>query len=157
MKDTLYDTSVIIILNHFLWSNILSIPIIFFTSYLFFFIWVHPWHSFISLIWYQSSSIEELHCAISFLFLLFVLCWFFKMNEEQDESLSFHSSYYLHSSENPAIALVSPLLHPRNYNSWSRSALTALSAKNKVEFVYGSLPRPTLNHRLYGAWKRGRI
>ena len=76
------------------------------------------------------------------------------MNQEQDESLSVHSPYYLHPSENPAIALVSPLLDPTNYNSWSRSVLTALSAKNKVEFVDGSLPRLASNHRLYAAWKR---
>ena len=57
------------------------------------------------------------------------------MSEEQDESLSVHSPYYLWPSENPAIALVSPLLDPTNYNSWSRSSFTTLSAENKVEFV----------------------
>ena len=76
------------------------------------------------------------------------------MSEKQDESLSVHSPYYLHPSENPAIALVSPLLDPTNYNSWSRSSFTTLSAKNKVEFADGCLPRSTSNHRLYAAWKK---
>ena len=68
------------------------------------------------------------------------------MSEEQDESLSVHSPYYLYPSENPAIALVLPLLDPTIYNSWSRSAFMALSARNKVEFVDGSFPRPASNH-----------
>jgi len=76
------------------------------------------------------------------------------MSEEQDGSLSVHSPHYLHPSENPAISLVSPLLDPKNYNSWSRSALTVLSGKNKVEFVDDFLPQPISNRRLYAAWKR---
>ena len=32
--------------------------------------------------------------------------------------------------------------------------LTALSAKNKSEFVDGSIPRPASNHALHAAWKR---
>uniref|UniRef100_A0A0R0J6T7 Retrotransposon Copia-like N-terminal domain-containing protein n=1 Tax=Glycine max TaxID=3847 RepID=A0A0R0J6T7_SOYBN len=50
---------------------------------------------------------------------------------------------YLHPSESPTIALVSPVLDPTNYNSWSRSMFTALSAKNKVEFVDGTITRTT--------------
>jgi len=83
-----------------------------------------------------------------------VLCWFLKMSEEQDESLSVHSPYYLWPSENPAIALVLPLLDPIKYNYWRRWALTTLSVQNKVEFVDGYLPQLASNHRLYAAWKR---
>ncbi|KAG5051279.1 hypothetical protein JHK85_003781 [Glycine max] len=64
------------------------------------------------------------------------------------------SFLYLHPSKNPAIALVSPVLDSTNYHSWSRSMLTALSAKNKVEFVDGSAPEPLKTDRMYGAWRR---
>ena len=72
----------------------------------------------------------------------------------QDQSLNIHNPFYLHPRENPAIALVSPMLDSANYNSWSRSILTALSAKNKVEFVDDSIKRYASNHVLLAAWKR---
>ena len=56
---------------------------------------------------------------------------------------SIHSFLYLHPSENPATPLVSPILDSTNYHSWSRSVLTTLSAKNKVEFVNDAAPRPS--------------
>ncbi|XP_014522577.1 uncharacterized protein LOC106779060, partial [Vigna radiata var. radiata] len=65
-----------------------------------------------------------------------------------------NSPYYLHPGENPLAALVSPLLDPTNYNSWSRSMLTALSAKNKSEFVDQTLSKPSTTDDLYPAWKR---
>ncbi|WVZ05324.1 hypothetical protein V8G54_018670 [Vigna mungo] len=65
-----------------------------------------------------------------------------------------NSPYYLHPGENPSAALVSPLLDPTNYNSWSRSVLTALSAKNKSEFVDQILSKPSTIDALYPAWKR---
>lgn len=83
--------------------------------------------------------------------------WFFGfiiMNRESNQSLNVHSPYSLHPSENPATALVSPVLDPTNYNSLRRSMFTALSAKNKVEFVDGSLPQPASNHILFSTWKR---
>jgi len=46
------------------------------------------------------------------------------------------SYLYLYPSENSAVALVSPALDSSNYLSWSRSMITALSAKNKVEFKW---------------------
>ena len=72
----------------------------------------------------------------------------------QDQSLNVHSPYYLHPIENPATTLVSSVLNSKNYNLWSRSMLTALSAKNKVEFVDGSIQGYPSNHTLYTIWKR---
>ncbi|XP_006586460.1 uncharacterized protein [Glycine max] len=72
-----------------------------------------------------------------------------------NESLLNTESYlYLHPSENPAVALVSPVLDSSNYHSWSRSMITALSAKNKVEFVNGKALEPLKSDRTYGAWSR---
>jgi len=53
-----------------------------------------------------------------------------------------HSYLYLHPSENPATPLVSLVLNSTNYHSWGRSILSKLSAKKKVEFVNGVIPRP---------------
>ncbi|WVZ16296.1 hypothetical protein V8G54_009278 [Vigna mungo] len=52
------------------------------------------------------------------------------------------------------MALVSPYLDSTNYHSWSRSMITALNAKNKVEFINGSAPQPSQFDRTYGAWIR---
>ena len=61
---------------------------------------------------------------------------------------------YLHPSENPVVPLVSPALDSTNYHSWSMSIITALSAKNEVEFVLGTCPCPLKNHPTYSAWHR---
>ncbi|WVZ16876.1 hypothetical protein V8G54_009858 [Vigna mungo] len=66
-----------------------------------------------------------------------------------------NSYLYLHPSENPAISLVSPVLDDANYHSWSRSMLTALSAKNKIEFVLGNLRPPATDKPEHAAWIRG--
>nr|KYP54541.1 Retrovirus-related Pol polyprotein from transposon TNT 1-94 [Cajanus cajan] len=46
------------------------------------------------------------------------------------------------------------MLDSSNYNSWSKSMITALSAKNKAEFVDGSIQRPAVDDPLHTAWKR---
>nr|KYP32815.1 hypothetical protein KK1_046403 [Cajanus cajan] len=70
-----------------------------------------------------------------------------------DQPPSVHDFLYLHPSENPAIALVSPLLESNNYHSWSHSMITALSAKNKVEFIDGSAPQPPKSDPMFNAWR----
>ena len=66
----------------------------------------------------------------------------------------FHSFLYVHPSEIPATPLVSPILDSTNYLSWSRSVITALSAKNKVEFVNGTAPRPSKTDHSFSSWIR---
>ena len=51
-----------------------------------------------------------------------------------------HNFLYLNPNENLVTPLVFPILDSTNYHSWSRSVLTVLSAKNKVEFVNGVIP-----------------
>nr|KYP67119.1 hypothetical protein KK1_013442 [Cajanus cajan] len=76
------------------------------------------------------------------------------MEDETHSTPPFHSFLYLHPGENPATALVSPVLDSGNYHSWSRSMLTALSAKNKMEFVDGNAPQPPKSDVTYSAWRR---
>ena len=64
------------------------------------------------------------------------------------------SSYFLHSGNHPGLTVGSHPLTRSNYNSWSRAVLTALTAKNKVSFIDGSLPHPTHDDLLFGAWNR---
>ena len=52
------------------------------------------------------------------------------------------SPYFLHHSDSPGLQLVSQSLTGENYTSWSRAMLIALSVKNKISLVDGSLPKP---------------
>jgi hypothetical protein len=49
---------------------------------------------------------------------------------------------YLHNGDNPGNPLVTQLLTGENYYTWSRSMLMALTAKKKVLFINGGLPKP---------------
>jgi len=53
-----------------------------------------------------------------------------------DDSSSF---YYLHPSDNPGALLVSEIFTGENYIAWSRSMTIALTVKNKIAFIDGSL------------------
>ena len=74
------------------------------------------------------------------------------MKKEKEESTP--SYLYLHPSENPATPLVSPVLDSSNYHSWSRSMLTTLSAKDKLEFVDGIATQPTKTDSTFSTWNR---
>lgn len=76
------------------------------------------------------------------------------MSERDSQTPGVDSFLYLHPSENPAVSLVSPVLDSSNYHSWSRSMMTALSAKNKLEFIDGGAPEPLKADRTYGGWRR---
>lgn len=52
------------------------------------------------------------------------------------------SPYYLHPSDNPGTVLVSQLLTGDNYPTWRRAIRMALSAKNKMGFVNGTILKP---------------
>ncbi|XP_068491926.1 uncharacterized protein [Phaseolus vulgaris] len=74
------------------------------------------------------------------------------MKKEDEKSAP--SYLYLHPSENPATPLVSPVLDPSNYHPWSRSMLTALSAKDKLEFVDGTATQLAKTDSTFSAWNR---
>jgi len=61
---------------------------------------------------------------------------------------------YLHPNENPATALVSHVLDVSNYHSWSRSMLTALNAKDKIEFILGTAIQPNKTDSSFASWYR---
>jgi hypothetical protein len=65
------------------------------------------------------------------------------------------SCYYMHPSDNPGALLVSEIFTSENYIAWSRSMTIALTVKNKIAFIDGSLVQPiTTNQSLHVAWLR---
>src|ERR1044072_3502076 len=62
--------------------------------------------------------------------------------------------YYLHASDHPGLVLVSTPLTDENYASWKRSMVLALSGKNKLGFVDGTIPQPPLDDPLHRSWNR---
>ena len=62
--------------------------------------------------------------------------------------------YFLNCSENPGSILVTqPLLGLKNYHSWARIMVLALTAKKKIGFVNGKIPMPDLDSPLYKDWQ----
>ena len=65
------------------------------------------------------------------------------------------SPYYLNNGDNPGIHLVTKPLSGDNYHTWSRSMSLALSSKNKLGFVIGTVPQPNdPSDPLYDLWTR---
>ena len=65
------------------------------------------------------------------------------------------SPFHLPSGDNPELVLVAQPLTEENYNTWSRSVIVALNAKNKVGFIDGSITEPKdSSHPTYSSWKK---
>ncbi|XP_075518245.1 uncharacterized protein LOC142552365 isoform X2 [Primulina tabacum] len=65
------------------------------------------------------------------------------------------SLYFLHHADNPGLMLVSQALTGENYTSWSRAMKIALSVKNKLGFIDGSIARPSETEwNLHNYWIR---
>lgn len=62
--------------------------------------------------------------------------------------------YYIHPSENPTIPLVSEKFNGDDFADWERGMLLALSMKNKVVFVDGTLKKPEPTDSLYAVLER---
>ncbi|XP_010547243.1 PREDICTED: uncharacterized protein LOC104819062 isoform X1 [Tarenaya hassleriana] len=62
---------------------------------------------------------------------------------------------FLHAADSSSFILVSEKLQGEsNYNLWSRSVIKALMTKNKLGFIFGTIPKPPETHSDYGAWLR---
>ncbi|XP_033517648.1 uncharacterized protein [Nicotiana tomentosiformis] len=62
--------------------------------------------------------------------------------------------YYLLLSDYPRISLVSSMFDEKIYGDWRRVVVIALSAKNKLGFINGSLVIPTADSGLQKHWAR---
>jgi hypothetical protein len=63
-------------------------------------------------------------------------------------------SLFLPHGDSPGLILVFQPLIGENYNCWSRSMLMALSAKNKLCLINGSMPKPSDSSPDFKAWTR---
>ncbi|KAL6174547.1 hypothetical protein ACLB2K_051193 [Fragaria x ananassa] len=61
---------------------------------------------------------------------------------------------YLHHSDQPGAVLVSQALEEDNYVEWKQSMASALTIKNKIGFVNGTLPCPQFNEEEKTQWTR---
>uniref|UniRef100_A0A803LI92 Retrotransposon Copia-like N-terminal domain-containing protein n=1 Tax=Chenopodium quinoa TaxID=63459 RepID=A0A803LI92_CHEQI len=64
------------------------------------------------------------------------------------------SVFYIHPSDMNSLQLVSTKFNGEGYADWRRSMTIALSAKNKLGFVDGTIPKPYPTHETYKAWER---
>ncbi|XP_057965375.1 uncharacterized protein LOC131155939 [Malania oleifera] len=63
--------------------------------------------------------------------------------------------FYLSNSDNPGIVLISNILIETNYNTWSQSMAIALSTQNKVDFIDGTISKPSkTSSAKYRQWNR---
>ncbi|XP_075076383.1 uncharacterized protein LOC142163032 [Nicotiana tabacum] len=62
--------------------------------------------------------------------------------------------YYLHPSDYPGMNLVSSVFDGKGYGGWRRAVIIALSAKNKLGFIDGTLIIPKTNSAVQQTWGR---
>ncbi|KAF5475503.1 hypothetical protein F2P56_007303 [Juglans regia] len=67
------------------------------------------------------------------------------------------SHFYLHYSDNANTVVIVPPPSGQNYLSWNRSFTLAISIKNKLGFLDGSVPTPNMTDPLYIPWLRCNI
>ncbi|XP_019451745.1 PREDICTED: uncharacterized protein LOC109353838 [Lupinus angustifolius] len=64
------------------------------------------------------------------------------------------SPYFMSPNENPGAILVSKALKGENYHSSSRAMWMSIKTKNKLHFIDGSLPKPSIEDPSFNAWDR---
>ncbi|XP_061348596.1 uncharacterized protein LOC133293975 [Gastrolobium bilobum] len=62
--------------------------------------------------------------------------------------------YYLQNRDHHGLILVSHSLTGSNFSSWHHALLLALTAKNKLVFVDGTIVRPPSTDLLFSSWNR---
>ncbi|XP_074315683.1 uncharacterized protein LOC141651890 [Silene latifolia] len=62
--------------------------------------------------------------------------------------------HFIHHSDIPGIKLVGTVFDGTGYGGWKRAMLIALSAKNKLGFIDGSLPKPATTEPTTKSWQR---
>ncbi|XP_016494738.1 uncharacterized protein LOC107813929 [Nicotiana tabacum] len=64
------------------------------------------------------------------------------------------SPLYLQSSDVPGVSLVPVPFSGNGFWGWKRSMIVSLSARNKIAFIDGSYPKPTMTSPYYKQWDR---
>lgn len=67
----------------------------------------------------------------------------------------YDNPYFLHNNDHAGLVLVTDRLSTASeFHSWRRSMRMALNVRNKLGFIDGTMVKPALTHRDYGAWSR---
>lgn len=64
------------------------------------------------------------------------------------------SPYFIASSDNPNSVLVTFVFNGVGFNSWKRSMMISLAAKNKIGFIDGSITKPSDSNPSFSNWFR---
>nr|GEU67346.1 putative reverse transcriptase, RNA-dependent DNA polymerase, Gag-polypeptide of LTR copia-type [Tanacetum cinerariifolium] len=77
-----------------------------------------------------------------------------KGDKGRSSVIDFSSPYYLHPSDSPKQPYVKEVLTDGNYNNWAREMTNFFFAKNKTDFVDGTLKKPETSSSEYKSWMR---
>ena len=77
-----------------------------------------------------------------------------KTGEGSSGGISYDSPYYLHPSDYPKQLHVNEILTDSNFADWSQEITNFLFAKNKIEFVDGTIKKPEKTSSDYMPWVR---
>ena len=61
------------------------------------------------------------------------------------------SVYYIHPSDYTPQLLVSSKFNGTGFHNWKKCILMAFSARNKLDFLHASLPKPDITHSTYSS------
>nr|GEV90989.1 putative ribonuclease H-like domain-containing protein [Tanacetum cinerariifolium] len=77
-----------------------------------------------------------------------------KDGEGSSGGITYDSPYYLHPSDYPKQLHVNKVLTDNNFVDWSQEMTNFLFAKNKIEFVDGTIKKPEKGSKDYMPWMR---
>ena len=97
---------------------------------------------FIFLRWFQSNTLIFDHFYTLATFNNLVQSNTTRNNSKNPDTDSTHP-YFVHQSDHPNLMLVLIKLNDTNYPSWSKSMIYALTTKNRVGFINGSIQPPS--------------
>lgn len=77
-----------------------------------------------------------------------------KDGEGSGGEITYNSPYYLHPSDYPKQLHVNEILTDNNFADWNQEMTNFLFAKNKIEFVDGTIKKPEKSSKDYMLWMR---
>lgn len=74
--------------------------------------------------------------------------------DSKDEQKGTDNPYFIAGSDNLNIQMTDMKMNGSNYKIWAIHMRCALSIKNKLGFITGSIPEPAESDGKYNAWNR---
>ncbi|XP_074301087.1 uncharacterized protein LOC141632441 [Silene latifolia] len=73
-----------------------------------------------------------------------------------NNAINVDDPHYIHNTDVPGIKLVNTSFGGTGFGNWRRGMLIALSAKNKIGFIDGSITQPAANSATAKNWRHGK-